>query len=341
MEDQEKIEIVIDEPEVVEEVEFDIEGLSDQEIEMAKSHGLVKEKTDEHKEQPKVDTKDDSVVEVGEEEKEVEEKSVETPSFEDVEAKEDLISKYSPNEKALYWKWKSDKKKRQEAIKERDELKATVELSQLKDNVSSKKLDRVRELLKNTENLTIEALQAIVEGEENKASDAPLTRADLEEIEKVRAEKATQQSQEQKRYMERVATAEQIGKSKYENFDDIAKLAQETVASDKTGTYQKILSEVFIDSEIDEEQIVERVVTIAQLNPKFKEMVNKASDSDKEKVGRAIENSKKKKSSASIGSSGKRVITNESDLEPQDAAKMTTEQWMKLKESTRRRLLGG
>jgi hypothetical protein len=341
---EEVVEIVLqDKVEEVEEKAFDIEGLAPEEIQMAKDQGLYKEpeevKEDDGEQQEQSETKTDSDTEPGEKEEKKEEEVV-NPTFEDVEKKEELIEKFNPNEKALFWKWKGDKKKRQAAQKELEELKASSELSTLKDNVGNKKLKQISDILGgDADGITIEALQAIISGEGKKDDNAPLTRADLEEIERVRAEKATQQSEQEKRYADRVQTAEKIGQSKYDNFDDIAKLAQEVVSGDKTGTYQQILSDTFVDTEIDEDQVVERVVTIAQLSPKFKELVSKATPEDQEKVGRAIENSKKKKSSASLGGSGKRVVTSESDLTVDDIPSMSSTQWSKLKRSTKDRLL--
>jgi hypothetical protein len=118
-------------------------------------------------------------------------------------------------------------------------------------------------------------------------------------------------------------------------------LVQEAVNEDKTGITQKILQQSLFDNSIDEDALADVIVKFAQLSPKFKDVVSNASPSDKEKVGRAIENSKKKKSSASIAGSGKRVIANEDDLTPEDATKMDNKQWMKLKPTTRRRLLMG
>ena len=62
---------------------------------------------------------------------------------------------------------------------------------------------------------------------------------------------------------------------------------------------------------------------------KFKELMNDASPEDKEKVNRAINNSKKKKSSASLGGSGNSIVKNESDLTPDDVVNMGVEKWQK------------
>ncbi len=355
MADQEKVEIVIDEtPESPVEKIFDIEGLSEQEVALAKSHGLVKdkeeeEKEDEHTEQSKADTKEDT----GDKEEGKEDEGEVDSDPKDFESMDTVFEKdekkfhkvFTPNQKALYFKYKDEKRKRQEVQKESEEKLAKFELDQLKRNVSDKKLREInRMLVEDADNLTIEKLQKVIQGEEFKDSDdkdVPLTRAELERIEKEKEEKVAQEKKAQEKFLKRVELANTLGKSKYENFDDIANLANEMCKQDSTGTYQRIIGELFINESIDEETVVDRVVSVAQLHPKFKEITGKVSPESQERVNRAITNSKKRISSAAVSSSGKRVITNEDDLTPEDGAKMSTEQWMKLKASTRRRLLGG
>ena len=335
-EDQQNEPLVIEETPEVEESKFDVEGLTEGEIEMAKKQGLIKEEEDgEHEEQP--EPKTDEVAEPKEEGEEDEEE-IENPSFEQVEEKESLIEKYNKNEKALYWRWKADKQKRQAAQQELEELKASQELQTLKESVSAKKLTAINEALADPD-LTVEKLQAIIAGKVDEPKEEK--RYTLEEIEEMKKQESLKQEQSQKQLKQRFELTEQIGRSKYENFDEMVELVKEAANEDKTGVTQKILNQSLFDTNIDEDALADVIVKFAQLNPKFKETVSGASPSDKEKVGRAIENSKKKKSSAAIAGSGKRVITNEDDLTPEDAAKMDNKQWMKLKPTTRKRLLMG
>jgi hypothetical protein len=106
--EENKIEII--EQKVEEKKEITTEDLvdfSDAEKEMAQKQGILKNE----------DTKKDSVSDkkVLDEKKSVEEKTDQT--FEDTEKNEkDLIKNYSKNEQALYWKWKHDKKLRQDSL---------------------------------------------------------------------------------------------------------------------------------------------------------------------------------------------------------------------------------
>lgn len=317
--------IVIDESETSNEQseeQFDVEGLSENEVALAKKHGFVKEenKDGEHKEQSvpktKFETKDKT------EEDEVKE---DKPAFEKVEEDEKLLENYNKNEKALYWKWKTDKHKRQEAQKEINELKSKLNEA-VDSGVSGKKLEKIKALLKNPDSLTIESLQEALD-------------------EKIEPEKKDNELDNAQVIQQKVAVkaqfAEKIGASKYDNFEAISNLAKEVILSDSSKTYQKLIDESFLNDDVDENMLVERVVSIARMSPKFNDVVNRVKPEDKEKANRVIENSKKKTSSASVsGASGKRIIS-ESELTVEQATKLSTDQWNKLKPTTRERILRG
>ena len=325
---------------------FATHGLLPEEIEMAEKHGLVagntgekennqessekkvdessKEKDGKHKESTEPETEDS------------EEKEEEVKTFEDVEKNEDKLKKFNPNEQALYWKWKSDKKKKQSAVKEAEEWKARYELNTVKESAKDIKLRKISEALQ-SDNLTVEALQAII-GETAETKSKPLTEADLEKREAEKALKEKEVSESTKERAERIDTAEKIGKSKYENFEELTSLANELVASDKTGMYKDVLQASFLDKDLDESELVERVVTIAKLNPKYGKPKSDETE-EKTDIDRAIKNSKKKISSASVGSGGGKRTISHDDLTPDEAAKLTTDEWRKLPEKVRKRLL--
>lgn len=327
---------------------FATDGLLPQEVEMAEKHGLVEkevdesskeekkeEKTDgEHEEQSESETDKDSGKKEDEgEEKKVEEKS---PTFDDVEKNEDNLKKYNPNEQALYWKYKSDKRKRQKAQKDYEELKAEYELSSVKDK---SKVNKISEALKG-EGITVEALQAII-GEATEGGEA-LTKAEYKKLESAKTEKAKDTQEENQFRTERLKTAEEIGKTKYGNFEELTILAQEVVNSDSTDTYKSVLNAAFSDKDLDEEQLVERVVTIARLSPNYgkkKEEVKSEEKKPETDADRAIKNSKKKISSAAVGSGSSSRTISHDDLTVDDAAKLSASQWMKLPADAKKRLL--
>ena len=320
---------------------FNEEGLIPEEIAMAKEHGLIKDKKEKEDGEHKVDTGTETEDNPEVKEK-VKEEEVENPTFDDVEKKEDLIEKYNPNEKALYWKWKSDKKKRQVAEQEREEFKAKYELDSVKNISSKNKLDKIKSALEGGGEITIETLQSIIDGQEATKDDGdrPLTKKDLEEIESAKATERERLEKRTKQVEERLTSIENIGKTKHPEFDKISDLAQEITRADKSGTYQKILTEAFVDLEMDEDEVIDRIVTLAKLSPKFKDVGKVVSPEDKEKADRVLKNSKKQINSASLTPKGNKRAVSEDDLTVDDAAQLSTDQWLKLKDSTRQRLLG-
>lgn len=331
---------IIDEPIIEkEEIEIDLSELSTQERKLAEKHGIkeTEKKENEHKEQQEPSAQN------GNEEKEVKEEVTALPTFEEVENNEEHLNKFNPNEKALYWKWKNDKRKRQDAQKKADELQARLELETVKDRASAAKLKRIQQVLSADSEITVDKLLGIIEdsGETNNdENNRPITKADLDKIESEKLRKIEEQNRQSAEQKQRLAIAEQIGKTKYKDFDNIVELAKEVVFNDKTGTYQEILNSALSDPNFDEEKLIDRVVTIAKLSDKFgKESVN--ATEKKEKVEKIVENSKKKISSASIGSSGGKRVIVEDDLTVEDAAKLSAAQWIRLSPQTRKRILGG
>jgi len=332
--------IEISEISVPEPTAFATNGLLPQEIEMAEKHGLVEkvdetskeEKEDgEHKVEPEPETKDSE-----EEEEEV------AHTFEDIEKDENKLKKFNANEQALYWKYKSDKKKRQQAQRDYEEEHAQRELDQVKHQAREIKLRKISEALK-SDNLTVEALQSIIGDERPEEDNTPVTKAELLRIESEKETKSKEQEKINQRYAERIKTAEDIGKTKYDNFEELTTLANEVVSNDKTGTYKDVLQAVFSDTEVDEDELVERVVTIAKLNPNYgkkKSVGDKMEPTEKTDVARAIKNSKKKISSASVGSSGSKRIISYDDLTAEDALNLDSTQWQKVPRWKKDELLG-
>ncbi|MCP3684359.1 MAG: hypothetical protein GY861_16905 [bacterium] len=336
MDDQEKKDqVVIDDTPEVEEQEFDIEGLSDQEVNMAKDHGLYKEPEEqveekqeeeqedgEHDEQSEPKTDEDSDKEEKTEEEEIDTDPSNFEKMDEVFEKNEskFHEKFTSNAKALYFKNKVEKKKRQEAQKERDELRE--KLDTLKDSsLSQKKIDKITKLLReDTDNLTIEALNGIIN----------------EQVE-VKEEPTVDTGNLQQKVAAKVTFAEKMGRSQYEDFDDLVKLAGE-VFNTKT-RYQKQFDLMLTDDNIDELEIVDFVVDIAKLNKNYgKKEIN---PTVKKKVDRVLNNSKKKVSSASVSGAGGRRVVSEDELTCADAHKLPLAQWSKLKDSTRQRILQG
>lgn len=329
---KENEEVLIEVPEVVEESDesSDLSSLSPQEIEMGKKHGLIKDE-DEDEDKGDEDEKSDEVKPKKDIE-EVDDKTGDPATFEEMEEAlnkdaDKFHKKFSPNAKALYFKHKKERQERQRIAKEFDELKASQELASVKENVNSSKLKKINEAL-GSEDLTVEKLKAIIgEIEEAPKQDE----AKSKESSKAYADKV---------YMQRVDLATQIGRSKYANFDKISDLVQEMVKEDQD--YAGIISSAFqglYNNKVDEDTVVEKVVKIAKLSPKFKELVENVAPDKKQEVDRAIKNSNKKQSSASLSGSGHSNFKSEDALTPEDVVNFSATKWMSLSKKTRDRLL--
>jgi len=319
----------------------DPEGLLPEEIEMVKENGgtILGEEESSEESSEKEEVKEEKSEEVKEPE---EEEQIVT--FEDAEKNNDNVSKFNPNEKALYWKWKSDKQKRQEAQKERDEIKSKYELDVIKNAAAKSKLDKINSLLSNDSGLTVEELQQVINGEVDVSEDknTPLTKADLEKIEQEKEEKVNQQQAEEKNYQNRLGLIEKIGVSKNENFDKIAELAKEVCDNDKTGTYIDIINNALYSDKVDESEAVDKIITIAQLSKKFNSITVSEETKENvkdEKVDRILKNSKKKVSSASVGGGGRTITANEITVE--QAASLSQAEYDKLPRKVQERLLQG
>jgi hypothetical protein len=308
--------IEIDEPiEAVEELVVDTTGLNDKEIAMGKEQGTIKEeKKDEHKELQKPETKEGA-------------KEEEHKSFEEVEKDENHLKKYNKNEQALYWKWKTDKQKKQSAIKEKEEAVAEIELEKVRHLSTKQKLDKLRAELTAGKEITSDDLLKIIDDGKAEEKEAPKPKDNAEILkDKIRT---------------KAEFAEKIGSAQYEHFQEYAKLAKEVMAEDVSGDYQKMIDEAFVNDNVDENMLVERIVRIAKLSDKFGTIGKSAAPGKQEEAEKIIKNAEKKPNSASIAKAGGKRVVTEDELTVAEASKLSTEQWGKLSQRTRTRILKG
>lgn len=283
-------------------------------------------------------------------------------SFENVEKDEkNLVTKFNKNEQALYWKWKSDKQERQTAQREYElstvrEKALKKELESLRSNhdISDAKLKKVNELLTGPQdNITIEAIQAILaqSAQADDSDDRPLTKKDLNELSEKQKQEQREFEEKQKFVVGRINSAESIGKSKYDNFDDAINMAQEVINGKielpdmlTADEIAKKLNERIANKDLDPEKVADFVVSIAKLNPNFgKKQTTPASQAQRketdENIDRIIKNASKATSSAAVnGGNGRRMVSLE-NLTVDDAAKLTPKQWGDLPANVRKRIL--
>lgn len=316
---------VVDKPEVIQEQPQDI-GLSSQETELAKKHGLVDEPKQEVKQEQKPEEK--------------------IQSFEDTEKDESLLKNYNKNEQALYWKYKHDKKLRQEAQAERDlivirEKTLKQELDQIKasSSTASEKLQKIATLLSgNPEQITIEALQDIINATVKKDdSNRPVTLKDLEELNKRQSQEQDLKTREQNKINQRILDAEEYAKNIDQNYDNVAAMAHEVLQGKidlgviDIESLQSKLNKTIQNEDIGFDEVYKVITGIAKLNPKFGKTINQA-----EKV---LNNLNKQQTSASVqGGGGKRIVSYE-DMTLKDVANLSTAEYMKIPKEHRERLL--
>lgn len=313
--------------EVTEEVEekFSVEGLLDEEVAAAKELGLVKDSVEEEEDA------DDDNEEVEEKEEAEEEDNTDPDNFEDMDKviekdEKSFHQKFSPNQKALYFKAKAAKKKLQESNARAEELQKKVDELKVSSG-SSSKLEKIAAALKRGD-ATYEEFESII-NEEVEASD--------KDVEK-------QPETVQDKINTKLDFTMKIGSAKYDNFAEVSKLAEELALQDRK--YKALIVDDVNNDEVDESQLAETIVMVAKFHPKYNEVVNKPQDGEgvetvkTPKVKRALENAKKKVSSASVGGSGRRIIS-EAELTVEQAERLSPDKWNKLKPETQKRILMG
>ena len=325
-------------------------GLSSAEIASAKKLGIITEK----KEEKAPEKKEAEEVKKSEVEEKAPEKKADPELPNDYE-------KFSPNEKALYWERKKERTKRQRAEADRD-LHA-IKIKALEKEIEGMKSKAKVEVEEPGKEDEID-IDDILDGKKPKKSvdpkERPLTEADLERREKEKAEKEEQKRSEtevQSRQLKaRLEEFEIEAREKYQDFDEVARLAHEILQSGETlfkgdddrlefaqDRANRALHSMVNALKWEEGQRTpaDLVYSLGKLHPKYRNGAKKSADSgmDPEKMERMIENAGKR-SSASVGGggSGRRVVS-EDDLTLEEASKLTPAQYARLSPKTRERLL--
>jgi hypothetical protein len=338
--------IVIEESPVVAEAPVTVEvlkdaGLSQPEVEMAEKNGMVskpEEKPADKKPEPKVEAKTLPI------------SPDELDTFEKLhdlyQSKPDIFYQLPKATRNLYHNSKGLYKKLKEEEERRKDVEGKFEFNKVNDSVSRVKLDRIKARLANPDGLTVEELQELIGIEQKIEDDKPLTKKDLEAIEAAKMTKAEQEkaeaNQKQEKIAQKVTAAEAFAKEnikdlsagKYTNIDDVIALAQELTATKPR--YAKQINDAFADDSMTEAEVVEVIFDIAKLNPKWGTTAKAENNGDVEKM---VKNAGKQQTSAALsGGKGSRVVTMD-DLTPEDAAKLTQNQWNKLPRDVKDRIL--
>lgn len=336
--------------------EINLEGLSSLEIDMAKKQGVIKEevkdggvegskqvsgqseKVDDKKSESDA-PKGDTVAEINPEDFDTFEKIHELHT-----SHPDVFYKLPKSARNLYHNSKGLYKKAKEEEEKRKAIESSSELGKIKDSVASARLKRIETRLTDPDGLTIEELRAMIGAEEQEeTSDRPLTRKDLEDIENKKRDEQAGIIAAQQRVQQRILDAESYAKDnikelsdgKYEKIDDVVDMAKEVAA--KKPRYMNLINQSFSDESLSEADVVEVIIDIAKLHPKWGE--TKGNGEKNVVADKAIKNSERQRTSASLqGGKGGRVVTHD-ELTPEDASNLTADQWSKLPKNVRDRIL--
>jgi hypothetical protein len=324
-------------------------GLSAKEAEMAQKHGVIE------KDEPKPEEK--KVVEA---EKKEEVKPEEKPEEKKAADATDLpadYSKFTPNEKALYWERKKERTKRQRAEAEKELLQ--LRIKNLEKELAEKKPEPKAPA---KDDLNLDDLLDDKSGKETELDpkDKPLTVADLEKREKDKAEAEKNAEAEKavkaKELRARLSEFEIEAQEKFGDFNEVADLAKdilekgvalfdgdEDMAELAQARAERALHGMVNAMKWEEGQKTpaEMVYDLGRLHPKYRNRAKGASETvvPPEKLERMIENAGKRSSASLPGGNGSRRVVSVDDLTPEEAAKLTPSQYMKLPKAARERLL--
>jgi len=335
------------------------EGWTPEEIDRAKEQGLISKegkeesKTEESKEEKKEGKQEEKKEEKGQE--------INLDDLDNFEKVHDLYNndpklfyQLPKHIKGLYHNSKGLYKKAKEAEEARKELESKQDFEKVQEAGAKKRLDKIRDRLKDPDNLPTDRELLELIGEEKQAAkdsgEKPLTKADLEEIEKEKEQKQKSEEEQlreqQLKVQQKVVKAEAYANEnikdltggKYESIDPVISLAKEM--AEKKQRYGVIIDQAFANEDVSEEDVVDIIFDVAKINPKWGEEVEGTSKKkDENIVDRMERNSKKQKTSASIsGGKGSRVISHD-DLTPEDAAKLNQKQWDALPKKVQSRIL--
>lgn len=298
-------------------------GWSKEEIQMGVENGTLSEK--ETQEQPEEEAEDEQPEEKAVEDSEEQdndsddEEDVEESDSDDDEGDKDT-SDFNANEKALYWKQKRERKKRQAAERKAElleaKLKAYQEISEKKETPDTQNEDN---------------------------EEGFITKADLKKQKEEEAKKQEERRLQAEAINARLEAQYEEAKAEYENFDELCDLAKEVMDEDESGVYATKLQQATVSENGNPAQVAYQ---ISRLHPDFdkvagkKEKVASKKKTDKKKVNKVMANAKKRSSSAALGggAGGSRKVS-EDELTPEDVVHMDQEQWNSLTDKTRKRLL--
>lgn len=296
--------------------------LSEQELQMGKDLGMFDEVEPKEVEKETEASNDNETVS---ENTDVVEEKKDVVAEEDLspEKEESLVKNFNANEKKLYWERKKERVKRQEAQREK-ELTA-IQLAAAKREI---------ELLKNGQPKSVEESKEEETQEVDEDDERIMTVGEFKRMQKAKAEEAEKVNAQAQSIIKRVEMQEVEAKAKYADYDDVTKLAAEMIKTNKS--YARVLAQAANDPD---ENVAEVAYNIGRLHPKYGKTAKAEPKAETKQIDRAIKNSEKRVTSASVSGGGGKAAVGEADLSVEDVAKMSTVEYAKLSKETRDRIL--
>ena len=312
-----------------------LDGLLEPEMELAKKHGLIEseekkdeEKKDEHEESTGDETKEDSDKEKEQKEEKKEDVLEDKKKKEEITHSSDLDTKFeemdqntqkeheeltafSPDQKSFYWKWKNDKRKRQEAVAEKEVLTIKVkEMEKRLDALATKPND----------------IDKILADEETRAkAKEPVTKEEYEADQKERDAK----SEYHKQTILRLSQHEADARTKYSDFQEKLEVAKQVFKA------KPMYYHLYV------QHVQDHRTNAAEYAYEIGQLYSRQQGKDEQPVKTIEDGKPKKQTSASLPSapSGRKKSDSYEDMEMADAVKLSPTEWMKLPRNVRQRFL--
>ncbi len=328
---------------VIDEGQAEEEGLTKEEVEMGKKHGVIKGKEEGQKKEDEGEK--DKENEAKDEDKKTDKDDVEAIRKKPLsEITDEEAVKLTKNEQGYYWAQKKERAKRQSAESDRDYYK--MKIAALEEDVK-----KMKEPKKKEED-DIDALfdengeEIKKDPEEPKLSEKEWKERQEKEQKEVMAERA--------RINSRLFEFEAEAKEKYQDLDSVIDLTTDIFNNYKT-IYKDPAKQAEIEGKIREwtlaaadmfkpnaRNLSEMAYEIGKMHPNYKPNGKKAEIEDGEEVSedklRKLLDSPKGKTSASLSGGSLRVPISELTLE--QARNLPLKEWRKLPKETKDRLLG-
>jgi hypothetical protein len=304
------------------------EELTAEETQSAKDLGLIKDEAEDA-----TDSQEKDEPKEGKEEK-TNDAPVDPASFDEMDEayskdEKTFHNKFTPNAKALYFKFKRNRQLRQEAQEAAEQATRDRDYLTIKEKAYQKKLTAVNEILDRID-----------------AGDETVTTADVRKVLAFKEEQKEQEEKpvekpvekpkqpDQKMLDEKCKNTELLGRSKYPDFDRYVALANDVVAKDND--FAAMITKAYVDPEVDEEELLEKIVKLARTHRDFYKEPEKKKDTPADRI---VANSQKKKTSASITGGSGRAPSGYEDLTPEDIIGMSVEEYNKIPNDVRLKLL--